>query len=227
VPELAELVRDPIYGGAYVTPEPHVLAKAGVTPLASVSFPQPLTFLDTSAQPEPWGKLQGTSFVNAVEAELVVRVCERWEDELRGREQSVLTISVLAFYGAQARLIRHRLGHPHYRRFRQLSFQVVDSVDRIQGQQSDLVIVTFGRASKVPPGKPRLGDGWGRWLQDPHRLNVACTRARRAMVLVGHRHTLRRLNGVEGSERFYRNLFAMLDRGQGTLLTDLQSVNRR
>ena len=62
-----------------------------------------------------------------------------------------------------------------------------------------------------PERTPRPSAGFGRWLQDIRRLNVACTRARRSLVLVGHAPTLMKLNGVPAAEAFYRNLFTLLD----------------
>jgi superfamily I DNA and/or RNA helicase len=84
-----------------------------------------------------------------------------------------------------------------------LRFKVIDSIDRIQGQQSDLVLISFCRTVL---GRRRELTNYGLWLQDVRRLNVACTRARRAIVLVGHRDTLAGLRGVQAAERFYANL---------------------
>jgi superfamily I DNA and/or RNA helicase len=117
---------------------------------------------------------------------------------------------------AQARLIRSMLGHPHYHDFTKLDFKVVDSVDRIQGQQSDIVVISFCRTFGKPKDATRrrtqprpVPAHYARWLQNINRLNVACTRARRSLVLVGHGNTLRGLNGVPAAEDFYRNLFGL------------------
>jgi superfamily I DNA and/or RNA helicase len=114
---------------------------------------------------------------------------------------------VLTFYRRQAAEIRSQLGRPPSRSFRVLDFGVIDAIDKIQGQESDLVFVSFCRTFL---GNGRPSAHYGRWLQDIRRLNVACTRARRALVLVGHAPTLRKLNGVPAAEEFYRNLFILL-----------------
>jgi superfamily I DNA and/or RNA helicase len=94
----------------------------------------------------------------------------------------------------------------------------VDSIDRIQGQESDLVLLSFCRTRRG-----RQGAGFGLWLQDVRRLNVACTRARRGLVLVGHRRTLERLSGIPAAQEFYRNLFDVFDSSAETLtLKDLR-----
>ncbi|GIH08274.1 hypothetical protein Rhe02_63410 [Rhizocola hellebori] len=220
--EIAELVREPVYGGNYKSPPPS--DPDCPQPLLTPSFSAPLVFLDTSKQAWPWDDLPHgtTSFINNLEADWVVEVCRRWNDELGqlgipGRT----SISVLAFYGAQARLIRQKLGYPRYPRFPHLAFRVVDSIDRIQGQQSDIVVIsfcrTFGRP-KDPKAPPRKGTaiptpGWAPWLQNINRLNVACTRACRSLVLVGHGPTLRALRGTPKAEQFFTNMFALEQRG--------------
>jgi hypothetical protein len=224
--EIAELVRVPVYEGAYRSPESGE-DETAPQPLTTPEFPTPVVLFDTSAQPavcEDWGT--GTSVVNELEALWVAEVCRLWENELPKVGVSQRTsISVLSFYGAQTRLIRQQLGHPHYRGFDLLDFQVVDSIDRIQGQESDLVVLSFCRTSNTRPDTP-LKEGYARWLQSINRLNVACTRARRSLVLVGHRPTLQRLNGVTAAERFYLNLFAQ-NRDTLTIRSDWAPEGRR
>jgi len=235
-PEIAELVKVPVYGGDYISPPrtdielPH--------PLLSPSFQAPIVFLDTSTQSWPWDDLPAgtTSFVNKLEAEWVVEVCRRWNDELHHLGvPGPTSISVLAFYGAQARLIRHMLGHPRYTRFPNLAFKVVDSIDRIQGQQSDIVVISFCRTFGKPKDQTRSRSThalqpphrWAPWLQNINRLNVACTRARRSLVLVGHRPTLSGLNGTAAAESFYANLFDLQQRGALEVNVDWTSTRRR
>jgi superfamily I DNA and/or RNA helicase len=94
-------------------------------------------------------------------------------------------VRILCFYRAQGREIRRRLGAPFYGGFHKLRFQVTDAIDRIQGQESDLVFISFCRPHSGQPSSQ-----FGQWLQDLRRLNVACTRAHRGVVLVGNRRML-------------------------------------
>jgi superfamily I DNA and/or RNA helicase len=131
-----------------------------------------------------------------------------------------VTVSVLTLYGAQAALLRRELGHPHYPEFRALKIEKVDSIDAIQGQESDLVLLSFCRTRRG-----RMGEGFGLWLQDIRRLNVACTRAKRGLVIIGHRRTLSRLSAIQEAQAFYRHLFSLFDGDHpGTLvLKELRS----
>lgn len=208
VEPIAQLVRGPVYGGRYVSPPPE---RVSLSPLVTANtFPRPVVFLDTSDDPRAGEELVGTGFVNALEARSVATASRIWERELAGRGERRVTVSVLTFYKAQAREIRRLLGHPRYPDFRVLDFQVVDSIDRIQGQESDLVIISFCRTRR---GRQRERPGFALWLQDIRRLNVASTRARRAILLVGHRNTLAGLRGVPAAEDFYANMFDLFTPG--------------
>ncbi len=202
VPPLDAIVRDPVYDGAYLTPADG----NGKEPLNPV-FGAPLVFLDTSAHGSDAGeKREGSGFVCELEARWVLEVCRNFDKELQNSGSDEITVSILCFYRAQARRIRDLLGWPKCG-FHKLKFQVIDAIDRIQGQESDLVIISFGR-SRVTGGPP--SPRFGLWLQDIRRLNVACTRARRSLVLVGHKDTLSRLEGRAEAKRFYDNLFRMV-----------------
>jgi hypothetical protein len=211
---IAALVRDPIYAGRYLTPPPEEL---GVQPLTtSRTFTQPVVFLDTSGYPGAGETQEGTGCFNELEAAWVADACRAWDRELAARGERNVTVSVLTFYKAQARKIRERLGAPKYPGFRVLRFRNVDTIDRLQGQESDLIVISFCRAK---PGRQRERPGLGMWLQDVRRLNVACTRAKRAIVLVGHRDTLASLRGIPAAESFYAHMFELFsERAPGTVL---------
>jgi AAA domain len=200
---IAALVKEPVYGGDYLTPDDQA-----VTPLRYGGTNTPVVFVDTSLYGRrATERLVGTGIVNDLEADLISQMCRSWEDRLRRAGGERVSVSVLTFYRRQAAEIRSRLGSPPYPDFRALDIGVVDAIDKIQGQESDLVFVSFCRTF---PGRGQPSSRYGRWLQDIRRLNVACTRARRALVLVGHAPTLRRLNGVPAAQAFYQNLFDLL-----------------
>ena len=198
---MAEIVRMPVYRGQYQTPTARELRRSGVTPLTTQTFDHPVVFLDTSVRGKE--EHRGHGFVNQLECDWIVNACRIYERELTGSDK--VTVSILCFYLAQALEIRKRLKAPRYPGFRRLSFERIDPIDRIQGQQSDLVFISFCRS------RPHPGRDFGQWLQDLRRLNVACTRARRALVLVGHREMLSRLRTFDEARNFYGNLFSLFD----------------
>jgi DNA replication ATP-dependent helicase Dna2 len=92
-------------------------------------------------------------------------------------------IGVVVPYRAQSRLIRSLLrrtigGESTWTKI------VVDTVERMQGQEREVVLVSFATAS--PAFAAQMAD----FLFQPQRLNVALTRPRSKLILVGSRHML-------------------------------------
>lgn len=93
-------------------------------------------------------------------------------------------VAILTFYRGQELLFRVRLQERFRERTHQRNFTTNDrrvrvtlcTVNRFQGQQADLVFVSFVHTRKVG------------FLDDPHQLNVAITRARYQLVLVGNQN---------------------------------------
>lgn len=221
---LARIVNEPVYGGAYLSPPDEDLAEAGARRLVVPNlFDRPAVFLDTSlyrkdAEDRP--ARRGNGFENGLERRMVLHACRLYHEELARTRSQPITVSVLSFYRAQAQLLDDELDRSAFPLF---DIQVVDVVDRIQGQQADLVMISFVRAKDGG-----IGARFGSWLQDVRRLNVACTRARRALVLVGHAETLCHLGtNRDGTPRdanaapavhFYRNLFGLFERSSDFLM---------
>jgi hypothetical protein len=202
---IASIVSEPVYGGDYRTPAAEELARCGVKPLITPTFPKPVTFLDTSLLgKKAREELRRNSFVNPTEARWVVEACRTLDRELAQAGSGPLSVSILSFYKAQARLIHDMLAdHPGQgaMRFACLRFSVIDAIDRIQGQESDVVFLSFCRTA----GRD-VSPLFGQWLQDLRRLNVACTRAHRALIFVGQKELLGKLCSNDAAVAFYRHL---------------------
>lgn len=90
-------------------------------------------------------------------------------------------IAVIAPYAAQVRLLRNRL---------QLNELEIDTVDGFQGREKEAVLVTLVRSNP----ENEIG-----FLADTRRTNVALTRARRSLRVIGDSATL-------ATDPFYRNM---------------------
>lgn len=129
----------------------------------------PAIFIDTAGagyeeQIEP----DGLSKLNPKEAGVVVALVRRLiQAGIRGDQ-----IAIIAPYAAQVRLLRGRLNQAGIE---------VDTVDGFQGREKELVIVTLVRSNS----SGEIG-----FLSDTRRTNVALTRARRCLVVVGDSATL-------------------------------------
>jgi DNA polymerase III delta prime subunit len=146
----------------------HLLADLpGVT--AGPLTQSPVEFIDTAGagfdeELEP----DGESRLNRQEAALVMRKVQALLDA----GLSPTDIAVIAPYSAQVRLLREQLSTPGLE---------IDSVDGFQGREKEAVVISLVRSN--PKGE--IG-----FLADVRRMNVAMTRARRKLLLVGDSATL-------------------------------------
>lgn len=101
-----------------------------------------------------------------------------------GRDpQAAWEVAVLTFYRGQEAELRKKLrelckqpGHTRNFEFGQRVRITLCTVDRFQGHEADLVLLSFVKS------------GSAGFLNSPNRLNVALTRARYQLVLIGHQY---------------------------------------
>jgi DNA polymerase III delta prime subunit len=127
-----------------------------------------VSFIDTAgAGYDEEKEDDGESKRNPQEAELAVaQVRSLWEAGVRD-------MAVITPYAAQVRLLRRLLAD--------LPEVEIDSVDGFQGREKDAVVFTMVRSN---------AEGEIGFLNDTRRTNVALTRARRKLVLIGDMATL-------------------------------------
>ncbi|MBI4349510.1 MAG: AAA family ATPase [Elusimicrobia bacterium] len=131
----------------------------------------PLTYVDTAGAgfEEAWNEML-ESRENAKEAELAVTLAEALlASGLRPRELALITP-----YVAQARRLKGMM---------RASGVEVGSVDGFQGREKEAVIVSLVRSNE----KGEIG-----FLGDTRRMNVALTRARRLLIVLGDSATIGR-----------------------------------
>lgn len=195
VAEIANLVSDPVYDGDYQSP-----SASPVAPLLTDAFRHAWVFFNTrsycAARPEFRENHQGTGFINEGEARAVVLALKQHVVAAR-RSGRTVSLMVITFYLAQARLIESLARRDEGLRRERIA---ILPIDRCQGQEADAVVVSFVRT--LPKPRPNVG----RWLQDVRRLNVAFTRARHSLVLIGNLQTLTALRGDADGERLLAHL---------------------
>jgi hypothetical protein len=138
----------------------------------------PVQFIDTAGAgyDEVLEEDTGSRF-NPEEAGLAVRTVRR----LLAAGVAAAGIAVIAPYAAQVRRLRDQLPMPGLE---------IDSVDGFQGREKEAVVISLVRSN--PQGE--IG-----FLADVRRTNVALTRARRKLVVIGDSATL-------AGHEFYRRL---------------------
>ena len=151
----------------------------------------PLTWLDTSTLTYEERQGRNMSLSNSQEARLVIHTLRDYIEMVSPQkvESERVDFGIITPYRGQARLIRRLLKMQHY--FRKFKRHItVGTVDGFQGQERDVIVISLVRDN---------ADGNIGFLRDLRRMNVAMTRARMKLIIVGNAETL-------GRHRFYRAL---------------------
>ena len=138
----------------------------------------------------------GLSRENVAEAELTLATLQRYFEKI-GKERILeerVDVGIISPYKGQVRLLRRQLRQDKYwKPFRRLI--TVNTVDGFQGQERDVIVISLVRSND----QGDIG-----FLRDLRRMNVAITRARMKLILVGDRSTLCRMP-------FYKRLADYID----------------
>ena len=137
--------------------------------------------------------IAGNSFgrINKDEALLTLLTLQKYIERI-GKDRFLeerIDVGVISPYRAQVQYLRHLLKRtPFFRKFRHLIS--VDTVDGFQGQERDVIVISLVRSND---------DGNIGFLRDLRRMNVAMTRARMKLIIIGDVPTLT-------AHPFYRRL---------------------
>jgi len=130
--------------------------------------------------------------INRGEAALTIATLEGLVERL-GRHHFVeerMDVGIISPYRAQVQYLRRLLKHSAaLKPLRQ--YITVNTVDGFQGQERDIIVVSLVRSNE----QGQIG-----FLRDLRRMNVAMTRARMKLIVLGNATTLRR-------HGFYRKLY--------------------
>lgn len=122
--------------------------------------------------------------INQKEADLIKNEVKRLGGWKQRTSTKVSTVAILTFYRGQEKhlrkVLRNLTGEKNsFRHFHYLGMTIdLCTVDRFQGHEADVVYLSFVNR------RPTY------FLQSPNRLNVALTRARYQLVIVGNRKDL-------------------------------------
>ena len=158
-----------------------------------LDFDTPASWIDTSELDlQEKAVAEGTGRLNTGEAELLVRELKNYMERIGIRRilEEHIGFGVISPYRAQVHYLRHLLKkEPFFRPCRRLI--TVHTVDGFQGQERDVIMISLVRANE----KGQIG-----FLRDLRRMNVAITRARMKLLILGEAVTLTR-------HPFYRELY--------------------
>lgn len=180
---------DVFYGG-------RLKAHASVADHALYPGDDVLLFIDTAGCGFE-EKAEGTSTTNPEEAQFLIRHLAVLATELEQRAElgAFPSVAVISPYKMQLHELHEALIHtpalaPH------LAAISVNTIDSFQGQERDVVYISMTRSN----GEQSIG-----FLSDIRRMNVAMTRARKKLVVIGDSATL-------SVHPFYKDFVAYAER---------------
>jgi DNA replication ATP-dependent helicase Dna2 len=185
-PVICDFASETFYNGALVTEGAARAAALALTldptdPLAPVLDPtRPLVLLDVPSLPNERGAK--VSRAQALTARRLITA-------LQAGGVVPASIGVIAPWRAQVAAIRQEIQALRPDDTTDAGALVVDTVDRFQGAEREVILFALGGIPAVPQSGGRGID----FLADPQRLNVALTRAKRKLIVLGDLNDLRRL----------------------------------
>lgn len=158
-----------------------------------LDYDTPMMWIDT-AECDGKEEFVGENFgrINRAEAELTIQTLQQYLEKIgkqRILEESI-DVGIISPYRAQVQLLRKELRkREFFRPYRHLL--TVNTVDGFQGQERDIILISLVRSND--------GGDIG-FLRDLRRMNVAITRARMKLIILGSSETMT-------SHPFYKKLY--------------------
>ena len=169
--------------------------------------------------------LEGTSRVNYGEVEAVRKILTKFQNSDSFKVyQSFWSniedqqIGIISFYGKQIKLLREL-----QKEYNDIPIRV-STVDRFQGMERNIIIVSMVRSNCIATDKRQRADielygelGYPEqkdlgFAQSPNRLNVALSRAKRLLIIVGNSQLFRQ-------KEIYNNVYqTILDNPNGKII---------
>ena len=149
-------------------------------------FDKPLVLLNTSGLEFFETKDPETlSSFNIGETDLCKRMVDYLKDKLKAENKD---IGIITPYSAQVANLSHKITQDEYRGLE------ISTVDGFQGREKEIIILSLVRSNQ----KHQVG-----FLSDKRRLNVAITRPRRMLIVIGDIDTI--TNGNENENLFLKH----------------------
>ena len=141
---------------------------------------RPVRWLSTAGLSDRAENRRGQSFANLAEGAQIHQWLQDFEMECRQRSLHP-TVGVISGYQAQVSELTRRIDPDNPTRWQNLQIEVA-TVDSFQGRECDVVVYSTVRSN------PQRNIGF---LRDYRRINVALSRARNLLIIVGDDDTMR------------------------------------
>ncbi len=159
-----------------------------------LDYDTPMLWISTSEDLEAKEEFVGENHgrINKPEAELTVNTLKEYIEKIGVRRyiDERLDVGIISPYRLQTQYIRQLIKKDAF--FRQIRNTIsVNTVDGFQGQERDIIMISLVRSND----QGQIG-----FLNDLRRMNVAITRARMKLIIIGNAETL-------SHHSFYKKLY--------------------
>jgi len=170
-----------------------LIAAAEVKNRGILAYDTPLVWINTDESDSSEAQLEGSlSKINKTEANVLIETLHEYIEKI-GKERILdekIDFGLISPYKAQIQYIRSLIKKDGYfKPFKKLI--TVHTVDGFQGQERDVIVISLVRSNN---------EGQIGFLQDLRRMNVAITRARMKLIILGNASTLTK-------HSFYKQLY--------------------
>lgn len=166
---------------------------------------------------EPEQRSDSKALYNEKEVEAVKRVLQYlkhsegfneymqfWDDNIRSEERRNLEkeIGIISFYGLQVKYLKEVKSFARNNGMR----VNLNTVDKFQGMERNIVIVSTVRSDKYKTSQGIVSNDNPGFAKSPERLNVALSRARRLLIVVGNNEFFDHVKDTYSGNLLYHNV---------------------
>lgn len=166
---------------------------------------------------EPEQRSDSKALYNEKEVEAVKRVLQYlkhsegfkeymqyWDDNIRSEERRNLEkeIGLISFYGQQVKYLNEVKSFARNNGMR----VKLNTVDKFQGMERNIVIVSTVRSDKYKTAQGIVPNDNPGFAKSPERLNVALSRARRLLIVVGNNEFFDHVKDTYSGNLLYHNV---------------------
>src|SRR5690606_36356891 len=182
-PNIGQFVSESFYDGK--------VEMGSRTHLNRIEMPSPfnkeVVFFDTSNSKNPFEQNDGFSAKNNTESETISEIIlpKLFESNINPS-----SIAIIAPYKSQVANIKNQINKSESCKFKNID---VSTLDSFQGKEYDIIVFSFTRSSdhnNAPFENGKRKYSKVGFLDDARRLNVAFSRAKKKLILVGNAQTL-------------------------------------
>lgn len=139
-------------------------------------WPRAVVWIDTQKLKDCFEQTELFSRRNQGEARAILNTLQYIEEYYRKSSLNSITVGVISGYDAQKSLLNNLINPSNSNKWQKLKI-IIDNVDAFQGSETDIVLYSLVRCNK----DNKLG-----FLYDERRLNVALSRGKNCLIIVGN-----------------------------------------